>query len=112
MNDAGVLPDFEGVAVHDGWRAYASYKEAIHALCGGHHLRELVAAEEAGQVWALGMSCLLLDTKTVVDQTKANGLQALVKTALGELHASYRAVIAAGYEENPGLADKWTPVSS
>lgn len=105
MNDAAVLPDFQGVAVHDGWRAYQSYKAAIHALCGGHHLRELVAAEEAGQAWALGMGCLLLDTKTLVEESKANGLQALPETALTELHASYRAVIALGYAEHPGLAE-------
>jgi transposase/uncharacterized coiled-coil protein SlyX len=105
MDAAAVLPGFRGVAVHDGWKPYRAYTDAIHALCAGHHLRELLAAEEAGQAWALGMSCLLLDTKALVDQSKAAGLQALARTALTELHASYRAVIALGYEENPGLAE-------
>jgi transposase len=105
MDAAGVLPGFGGVAVHDGWKPYRSYAEAIHALCAGHHLRELLAAEEQGQAWASGMSCLLLDTKQLVDQAKAAGLQALSDQALGELHASYRGVIALGYEENPGLAE-------
>lgn len=49
MDDAGVLPEFTGVAVHDGWKPYQSYEQAIHALCAGHHLRELLAAEEQGQ---------------------------------------------------------------
>lgn len=105
IDAAGVLPDFRGVAVHDGWKPYSTYQEAIHALCGGHHLRELVAAEEAGQAWASGMSCLLLDTKDLVDHAKADGLSALTAVALAELHVSYREVIAAGYEENPGLAE-------
>jgi transposase len=39
MDDAGVLPEFHGVAVHDGWKPYQSYSEATHALCGAHHLR-------------------------------------------------------------------------
>ncbi|MGO9891856.1 MAG: IS66 family transposase [Solirubrobacteraceae bacterium] len=104
MFDAGVLPSFRGVAVHDGWAPYRNFTEAKHALCGAHHLRELTAAHEQGQPWALGMSCLLLDTKDAVDRAKAAGRKRLPSTALAELHASYRAVIELGYEENRGLA--------
>lgn len=105
IDAAGVLPGFEGIAVHDGWRAYATYTDAIHALCGAHHLRELLAAEQAGETWALGMSCLLLDAKALVDQAKTDDLSALGENALSELDACYRTVIAAGYEEHPGLAE-------
>jgi hypothetical protein len=105
IDAAGVLPGFAEIAVHDGWRAYATYEDAIHALCGAHHLRELLAAEQAGETWALGMSCLLLDTKALVGHAKADGLSALGEQALSELDASYRGVIAAGYEEHPGLAE-------
>jgi transposase len=104
MEDAGVLPDFRGVAVHDGWAPYRSFEDAKHALCGAHHLRELTAAHEHGQAWALGMSCLLLDTKDAVDQAKTTERKRLPTKTLAELHASYRAVIELGYEENPGLA--------
>ena len=34
MNDAGVLPAFSGVAVHDGWAPYRNFEDALHALCG------------------------------------------------------------------------------
>ena len=104
MNDAGVLPAFSGVAVHDGWAPYRNFEDALHALCGAHHLRELTGAEEQGQTWALGMSCLLLDTKDAVDQAKAAGHRQLSAKTLAELHASYRELIKLGYEENPGLA--------
>jgi hypothetical protein len=104
MDAAGVLPDFTGVAVHDGWAPYRNYENSLHALCGAHHLRELTAAQEAGQMWALAMICLLLDTKALVEQAKAGGLKRLTNKALGRLHASYREVIAMGYEENPDLA--------
>jgi hypothetical protein len=103
MDDAGVLPAFGGVAVHDGWAPYRNFTEALHALCGAHHLRELLAAEEQGQAWALGMGCLLLDTKDIVEQAKTAGRQSLEPGTLTELHASYRELIALGYEENPGL---------
>jgi hypothetical protein len=41
MSDAGVPPGFRGVAVHDGYASYRTFKEALHALCNAHHLREL-----------------------------------------------------------------------
>lgn len=105
MDAAGVLPGFRGVAVHDGWKPYAAYNDAIHALCAGHHLRELLAAQEQGQAWALGMSCLLLDTLALVDQARAADRAALSDAALSELDDSYRELIALGYSEHPGLAD-------
>ena len=105
MDAAGVLPGFSGVAVHDGWKAYQTYLDAIHALCAAHHLRELIAAQEAGEHWAAGMNCLLLDTHDTVEKAKATGVQELSKDVLDELHDSYRELIAIGYEEHPGLAE-------
>ena len=105
MDDAGVLPGFRGVAVHDGFTPYRAYTKATHALCGAHHLRELIAAQQAGQAWASGMGCLLLDTKEMVDDAKTAGRKRLPESARLELHRSYRAVIAQGFTENPGLAE-------
>ncbi|MGB0091433.1 MAG: IS66 family transposase [Solirubrobacteraceae bacterium] len=104
MIAAGVLPAFRGVAVHDGWAPYRNFEDAVHALCGAHHLRELIAAEEQGQAWALAMGCLLLDTKDAVEQAKTAGRERLSRKALAELHASYREIVKLGYEENPILA--------
>ena len=103
MRDAGVLEPFRGVAVHDGWAPYRTFKDALHALCNAHHLRELIAAEEDGQAWASGMSCLLLDTKDLVERAQTEGLDRLCEQELQDLHASYRAVVKPGYEQNPGL---------
>lgn len=75
MEHAGVLPDFQGVAIHDGWKPYSSFKGAQRALCGAHHLRELLAAQEAGATWASGMSALLLDRNDAVGKAKATGLK-------------------------------------
>ena len=101
MSDAGVLPGFRGTAVHDGYAPYRNFIEALHALCNAHHLRELLAAEEQGEAWAIAMSCLLLDTKELVEQAKAAGLTQLSEQQLTELHASYREVIKLGYEAEP-----------
>lgn len=46
MNAAGVLPTFAGVAVHDAWAPYDTYRQLRHALCNAHALRELAAVTE------------------------------------------------------------------
>ena len=104
IDAAGVLPGFEGTAVHDGWAPYRLYENARHALCGAHHLRELICAEEAGQSWACAMSALLLDVKDTVWHARQEGRDALAQDALGTVHDCYREIIAVGYEQNPGLA--------
>lgn len=58
MTELGVLPNFRGILVHDGWEPYR-HLDCVHALCNAHHLRELKAIEEAGQSWAARMGKLL-----------------------------------------------------
>jgi len=100
IDAAGILPAFEGVAVHDGWAPYRNYPGCEHGLCNVHHLRELQAASEAGHVWPLGMSCLLVDTKDAVEEARGAGRQRLADDALGELAASFKAIIGMGHDEH------------
>ncbi len=104
INAAGVLPAFGGTAVHDGWAPYRLYEKARHALCGAHHLRELLSAEEQGESWAAAMSALLLDAKQAVEEAHAAGEDRLSDDALTVLSDCYREVIKLGYEQNPELA--------
>jgi transposase len=54
LQDASVsiLPGFKNWAVHDCWGSYFKFHECLHAICGAHLLRELVALEEKGARWA------------------------------------------------------------
>ena len=54
LQDAAVsiLPGFRGWAVHDCWGSYFKFFDCLHALCGAHLVRELVALEEKGTAWA------------------------------------------------------------
>lgn len=101
IDAAGVLPDFTGVAIHDGWAPYRNYSDCEHGLCNIHHLRELQAAIEAGHTWPLAMSCLLLDTKDLVANAIAAGNESLNSRQLRELTASYETVIGMGHHEHP-----------
>jgi transposase len=102
MDQAGVLPRFGGVAVHDGWAPYWRYQDVTHALCGAHLLRELDAiTEEPGQGWAAGMAELLVDAKLVADRARAAGLQRVGDQARARLHARYQRLLADGQAANP-----------
>lgn len=104
MDDAGVLPAFTGIAVHDGWPAYRHYGSA-HGLCNAHHLRELTgAAEEAGQDWAGDMIELLLSAKLSVDAAHAKGHDRLDMLRLGTYQQRYDDIIRAGHLANPAAA--------
>lgn len=102
INALGVLPGFTGVAVHDGFTPYRSYNDCTHALCNGHHLRELTAAEErGGQPWASEMACLLIELKDTVEAAKQTGATTLDPGTLAGYQARYRQLITAGFSQNP-----------
>ena len=102
MDAAGVLPDFAGVAVHDGWKPYFRYQSLVHGLCNAHHLRELTAAaEQPGQGWAADMATLLCETLEAVDAAKTAGADRLETATLAAVHRRYATVMAAGHAANP-----------
>jgi transposase len=77
MDSFGILPEFAGVAVHDGWASYAHY-ECEHALCNAHHLRELIFIEETTQQpWAAQMINLLRQACSEVGRSIEQGQQNL-----------------------------------
>jgi transposase/uncharacterized coiled-coil protein SlyX len=102
MDEMGILPQYRGVAKHDGLPAYFKYKELINSLCNAHHLRELTwVIENEHQVWAQQMYDLLLDGKAAVDEAKENSKTSLELEQLTDLVSRYNGIIALGYEENP-----------
>jgi transposase len=102
MDAAGVLPDFCGVAVHDGWAPYWRYEQVTHALCGAHLLRELEAiTDEPGQGWAAGMAELLVDVKLVADQARAAACAWVDDEARARLRGRYRRLLGDGQAANP-----------
>jgi transposase len=101
MDAAGVLPDFTGVAVHDGWSPYWRYQDATHALCGTHLLRELEAiACEPGQGWATGMAELLVDVKLVADRARAASADRVDDDARARLQRRYQRLVTDGQAAN------------
>lgn len=104
IDHLGVLPVFEGVAVHDGWETYRKYQSVTHALCNVHHLRQLQGAIERDpdtQTWAQAMDALLREIKDTIDRARAQGQSALPAHTLKAFLARYDQIIRLGHEQNP-----------
>ncbi len=101
MDDIGILPDFRGTAVHDGWQSYHSY-DCSHGLCNAHNLRDLTfLAEEEGERWAGKMKRLLGEMNAAVNERKANGLGKLSRSQRKRFEKRYEKILAEGFAANP-----------
>jgi transposase len=93
----GILGEFVGTLIHDGWKPYQDLT-CVHALCNAHHLRELTYAfEEMGQVWAKRMIELLVAACHEVDQ--AGGV--LTPDRLTFYRTEYDAILTVAAAANP-----------
>jgi transposase len=101
LDAIGILADFQGVSVHDGWGSYWQFL-CQHALCNVHHLRDLTFLyEQHQQAWAGEMISLLLDSKAAVEQARAEGRTRLHVLEGADWKAQYVALLEAGYQANP-----------
>ena len=77
MDAAGVLPSFTGVAVHDAWAPYDTYKNPTHALCNAHAVRELVYVLDTAPapLAALATQAIeaMVEIKDIVTAARDNG---------------------------------------
>jgi len=73
MDEIGILPQFTGTLVRDGFSSYKWYEQCHHSLCNAHLLRDLVFIEESSpqqKVWTEPLSKLLLKIKDTVAQVE------------------------------------------
>lgn len=100
----GILPQFTGVCVRDGWFAYDEYRRADHALCNVHLLRELVYVEEVcaeQQEWTRPLAKLLLEIKGEVERAKGQGETKLSDERLDKFTARYDRLLRRAARLNP-----------
>jgi transposase len=97
----GILPRFQGISVHDGWRSYWRYA-CQHAACNVHLLRELVfLAEEQGAVWAADLKELLLDMKQATDEAREQGKHGLDPLEVIDWEARFLELLKEGDRLHP-----------
>jgi transposase len=99
-DDIDILPNFSGIAIHDGWDTYFKYS-CGHGLCNAHHLRELKGIEECyKQKWASDMSSLLVEIKEAVDERRIVA-DKLEENEIDGFKDRYDKIIARGLTKNP-----------
>jgi len=96
MDAMGILPHFNGIAIHDHWKAYYQYNNPLHGLCNTHHLRELIFFEEDRQTWAGKIKQCLLDAK---DEKAETGL--LTEARIIYYKSRLKRLIREGLKLNP-----------
>ncbi len=95
MDAMGILPAYQGIAMHDHWSAYNHY-ECDHAFCNAHHLRELQSViDNEKLIWASDMKQLLIRMKQMVYQSRENGEMKLTKDTYQRLWDHYDTITAA-----------------
>ncbi|MGI6318963.1 MAG: IS66 family transposase [Dethiobacteria bacterium] len=96
----GILPEYQGISVHDFWKSYLNYK-CDHALCNAHHLRELTGIMElTGQQWPQEMIDLLLEIKATVEKRRTTASR-LEPEELQSFETRYDLIVAKGFQANP-----------
>jgi len=101
MDEMGILPNYRGKAIHDGYKSYTQYP-CHHYLCNAHHLRELVFIyEQFNQLWAEEMITFLCAVNNLVKQAKLDGKLALELSVIKGLELEFQAIIDHAHKSNP-----------
>jgi transposase len=105
IDAGGVLGEFTGVLVRDGYPGYAHLTQAMHAWCGAHLLRDLRSISDAdpdGQLWALAMADTLVEAHHAARDARQRGAETLDAAALARIRNHYLGALAQGQDDNQG----------
>jgi transposase len=104
IDAGGVLTEFTGVLVRDGYTAY-QHLPALHAWCAAHLLRDLRSVSDAdpdGQLWAIAMANSLLDANQAAHSARDHGADRLDTQTLRTIRSRYHGTLARGKTDNAG----------
>ena len=80
IEEIGIISEFTGTLIRDGFVAYRKYDECRHGLCNAHLLRDLTFIGESDPVhrgWTSNLASLLFEIKTSVALAQSNALGSL-----------------------------------
>ena len=104
MNENGVIPEFDGIAVHDCWTPYWKYDRVFaHAICCAHLLRELngIKELEPAMSWPEKFTKLLLEMKKAQEEAKNDGKTSLENNQISKFEQEYDELMALAEIECP-----------
>lgn len=100
-----ILPAFTGTVVHDSLSVYdvAAYPNMVHALCGAHIARELLAAAEThpAQAWPVAALDALHGLNTAAHAARTAGQDAIPTGIAEPLLKAWKHAILVGLAAQP-----------
>jgi transposase len=103
IDAGGVLVDYSGIIVRDGYAGYQHFVDAVHAWCGAHSLRDLKGLHDAdpqGQPGAKAMATTLIMALRETKAARDAGATALTEEQLSFLRSCYAGAIKQMREDN------------
>jgi len=100
---AGPMTGYTGTAIHDRYSSYFTFEDCTHALCNAHITRNLegISRPKRQQAWTTPMLTLIFDTKTRVDQIRADGGTGLTPSELAKVPKRWGEIVTEGLTINP-----------
>jgi transposase len=104
MQEVGILPQFRGTLVRDGYLSYTRFECCHHSLCNAHLLRDLIFVEElslAQKVWTEPLAALLLEIKGAATQARTDGESQLSEETKSAYLRRYSRLVKKADKLNP-----------
>lgn len=98
VEEIGIVNEFTGTLVRDGFASYRKYERCQHSLCNAHLLRDLTFVGEAdpnSKSWTDSFAKLLIEIKDAVEIAKAGLLNRLDDSLRTNLLNRYDLILAA-----------------
>ena len=97
-----LLSGLKGIVVHDHWKPYFQIPNVHHSLCNAHHLRELNARIDNGELWAYHMKRWMISTLNMKHEYGEEGIPQAKQNRLLKI---YDDIVARGLKYHESLTE-------
>ncbi len=97
IEETGIINEFTGTLIRDGFAAYRKYEQCRHGLCNAHLLRDLTFIGESDPVhrnWTSELAALLLEIKKTVESAKSGSSVSLAESLQDTFSTRYDRILA------------------
>jgi transposase len=92
MDAMEILPEYQGILVHDHWKPYNHYN-CTHSYCNAHLLRELTGvSEKESMQWSKEMHALLTKMNNTVHESKNTDKECLEPQIVSQFIQDYEKI--------------------
>ena len=102
MDAIDILPNYQGVLIHDHWSPYLHYNNITHSFCNAHILRELQSQiDNHDKLWAKELQTLLKKANKIVKIHKEEQKTSLSNEIRDKIIKEYEKITSKAIKEYP-----------